>query len=133
MATGTAGTVARQYHTQQVHYLRKRISFATANVETDLGVIPAYATVIGGGVHVITADAAITLDVGFKGGHSTDDPNAYATALTVAAVGFIALDELAATTNIQQTQDHKVTYTVLTGADTFVGDLIVTYVVDNDG
>lgn len=132
MATGTAGTVARQYHTQQVHYLRKRITFATANVETDMGWLPAYSTVIGGGIHVITTDAAITVDVGFKGGHSTDDPNAYATLLSVANIGFIALDELAATSNIQQTQDHKVTYTVLTGADTFVGDLIVTYVVDND-
>ncbi len=78
-----------------------------------------------------TADSGITLDVGFKGGSSTDDPNGYATALTVAAVGHIALDELAATTNIQQTVDTTVTYTVSTGADTFVGDLIVTYVVDN--
>lgn len=131
MATGTAGTVARQYHTQQVHYLRKRITFATATVETDAGVIPAGATVIGGGIHVVTADSGITLDVGFKGGNSTDDPNAYGSALSVAAIGFIALDELAAVSNIQQTQDHKVTYTVSTGADTFVGDLIVTYVVNN--
>ena len=131
MATNTAGTVARQFQTQQVHYLRKRITFATAAVETDLGVIPAGATVIGGGIHVVTADSGITLDVGFKGGSSTDDPNAYATALTVAAIGFIALDELAAVSNIQQTVDTRVTYTVLTGADTFVGDLIVTYVVNN--
>ena len=131
MTTNTAGSTARQYETQQVHYLRRRISFATAAVETDLGVIPAGANVIGGGVHVVTGDAAITLDVGFKGGSSTDDPNAYATLLSVANVGFIALDELAATTNIVQTVDTRVTYTVLTGADTFVGDLIVTYVLNN--
>lgn len=132
MATGTLATVARRYHTQQVHYLRKRITFATATVETDLGVIPAGSIVIGGGVQVITADSGITLDVGFKGGNTTDDPNAYATALTVAGVGFIPLDELGATTSIEQTVDHKVTYTVSTGADTFVGDLVVTYVVNND-
>lgn len=132
MATGTAGTTARKFHTSQVHYLRKRITFATANVETNLGMIPAGASLVpGGGVHVITADSGITLDVGFKGGSTTDDPNAYATALTVAAVGFIALDELAATTNIQQTVDTMVTYTVSSGADTFVGDLVVAYVVDN--
>lgn len=132
MATGTAGTTARKFHTSQVHYLRKRITFATANVETNLGMIPAGASLVpGGGVHVITADSGITLDVGFKGGSTTDDPNGYATALTVAAVGFIALDELAATTNIQQTVDTMVTYTVSSGADTFVGDLIVAYVVDN--
>jgi hypothetical protein len=128
MATGTAGSTARQLYTQQVHFLRKRITFATATVETDLGEIPAGATVIGGGIHIVTADSGITLDVGFKDGSSTDDPNGYATALTVAGVGFIALDELAATTNIQQSVDTTVTYTVSTGADTFVGDLIVTYV-----
>jgi hypothetical protein len=133
MATNTAGTNARFYNTQQVHYLRKRISFATTGVETVMGYIPAGATVIGGGVHVITGDATETLDVGFLDGSSTDDPNAYASALDIAAVGFIALDELAATTNIQQTVDTKVTYTVSAGADTFVGDLIVTFVVDNDG
>jgi hypothetical protein len=131
MATNTAGTVARQFYTQQVHYLRKRITFATAAVETDLGVLPAGATVIGGGIHVVTGDAAITVDVGFRDGSSTDDPNGYATLLSVANVGFIALDELAATSNVQQTVDTMVTYTVLTGADTFVGDLIVTYVVNN--
>lgn len=131
MATNTPGTTARQFYTQQVHYLRKRITFATANVETVLGKIPAGATVIGGGVHVITGDSAITLDVGFKNGSSTDDPNAYGSALSVANVGFIALDELASTANIQQSVDADVTYTVLTGADTFVGDLIVTYVVNN--
>ena len=132
MATGTAGTVARKYHTSQVHYLRKRITFATATVETNLGIIPAGASLVpGGGIHVVTADSGITLDVGFKGGSTTDDPNGYATALTVAAVGFIALDELGATTNIQQSVDTTVTYTVSTGADTFVGDLIVAYVVDN--
>ena len=84
------------------------------------------------GLGVVTADAGITLDVGFKDGSSTDDPNGYATALTVAAVGFIPLDELGATTNVLQTEDTMVTYTVLTGADTFVGELVVTYVVDND-
>lgn len=131
MPTNTPATTARRLHTQQVHYLRERITFATATVETVLGMIPAGASVIGGGIHVITADSGITLDVGFLDGSSTNDPNAYATALTVAAVGFIPLDELGATTNIQQTKDTKVTYTVSTGADTFVGDLIVTYVVDN--
>lgn len=132
MATNTAGTVARDYQKQLVHYLRKRITFATANVETNMGMIPAGATVVGGGVHVVTGDAAITLDVGFKDGSSTNDPNAYGSALSVANIGFIALDELAATSNIQQTVDTMVTFTVLTGADTFVGDLIVTYVCDND-
>ncbi|MEN6548639.1 MAG: hypothetical protein ABFE07_21540, partial [Armatimonadia bacterium] len=64
-------------------------------------------------VHVVTAFADTgtdTLDVGFRDGSSTDDPDAYATLLTVSAVGYIALDELAATTNIRQTKDAIVTW-----------------------
>ena len=114
MATGTAGTVARQFHTAQVHYLRKKITYAVENTAITIGVIPAYASVIGGGVHVLTAfydTGTDTLDVGFRDGSSTDDPNAYATLLAIDAVGYIVLDELAATTNIMQTQDCIVTCT----------------------
>lgn len=132
MATNTPATTARQVHTQQTGYLRKRITFANTNTTVDVGQIPAGASVIGGGVHIVTADAAITLDVGFRAGNSTDDPNAYATALTVAGIGFIPLDELGATTNIQQTEDAIVTASLLTGSDTFVGDVIVLFIPNND-
>lgn len=138
MATGTAGTDARRYHTAQVHYLRKRITFAIENTEIVIGKIPAGASVIGGGVHIITAfndSGTDTLDVGFKDGSSTDDPNGYATLLDLSAVGFIALDELAATTNIQQTADTTVTC-VYNGqnnnASAGVADVMITFVVDND-
>lgn len=139
MATNTAGSNARFYETQQVHYLRKRITYAIENTEIVIGEIPAGATVIGGGVHVITAfsdTGTDTLDVGFKNGSSTDDPNAYATLLDLTAVGFIALDELAATSNVQQTADATVTC-IYNGqnnnADAGVADVIITFVVDNDG
>lgn len=136
MATGTAGTDARRYATAQVHYLRKRITFADEGTEITVGSIPAGASVIGGGVHIVTAfDDSATIDVGFKDGSSTDDPNAYATALTATAVGFIALDELGATTNIQQTEDHLVTATVNDGTGAVsagAADVIVQFVVDND-
>ena len=139
MDTGTLASTARYYHTQQVHYLRKRITFATENTEIILGEIPAGASVIGGGVHVITAfndSGTDTLDVGFKNGSSTDDPNAYATLLDLSAVGFIALDELAATTNIQQTADTTVTC-IYNGqnnnASAGVADVMITFIVDNDG
>lgn len=138
MATNTAGTTARRYETQQVHYLRKRITYAIENTVIDIGTIPAGASVIGGGVHVITAfndSGTDQLDVGFRDGSSTDDPNGYATLLDLSAVGFIALDELAATSNIQQTADAIVTCTYLgqnNNASAGVADVIVTYVVDND-
>ena len=112
MATGTAGSDARQFHTEQVHYLRKKITFAVENTEIVIGTIPAYASVIGGGVHILTAfddTGTDTLDVGFKGGSATDDPNGYATLLDLSAVGYIVLDELAATTNIISTNDVIVT------------------------
>ena len=137
MATNTAGSAARQYHTQQVHYLRKTVGFGDDDVEVTVGTIPAGASVIGGGVHVTTAfvGGSPVLDVGFKDGSSTDDPNAYATLLDISGVGYIVLDELAATTNIQQTVDHLVTATVSSGSTITAGaaDVIIMYVVDNDG
>jgi len=123
---------ARDTGYQTVHALRKRITFADSAVEKVVGVLPAYATVVGGGVHIITAFNAgttNTIDVGRS--TQTADDNCYATALTAGAVGFIALDELAATTNIQQTAECTViaTYDQTGGAATAgVADVIVLYV-----
>ena len=114
MTTNTAplSPPARAHSTQQVHYLRKKITYSVENTEIEIGTLPAYASVIGGGVHILTAfndSGTDTLDVGFKDGNSTDDPNAYATLLVIDAVGYIVLDELAATTNIIQTEECTVT------------------------
>jgi hypothetical protein len=68
------------------------------------------ALVVGGGAFVTTGfndSGTDTLIVGFIG--STTDDNAYATLLDISAVGYIVLDELAATTNIMQTVDATVT------------------------
>lgn len=137
MATNTAGSTARRIEQQQVHYLHKQITYAIENTEIIIGYIPANATVIGGGVHVVTAfndSGTDTLDVGFTGGSSTADPNAYATLLDLSAVGFIALDELAATTNIKQTVDTTVTC-IYNGqnnnASAGVAEVYVTYALAN--
>lgn len=97
------------------HVLVEKITYAKENTIVDVlaGKLPAYAAVVGGGVLVTTAFAdsgTDTLDVGFRDGSSTDDPDGYATLLTISAVGYIALDELAATTNIMQTKDAIVTW-----------------------
>lgn len=132
MATNTAGDTARELSFQAVHFLRKRITFADYGTVVTVGKIPAGASVVGGGVHVITAfnsSGTDLLDVGFIGSATDDD--AYATDLTMAAVGFIALDELAATTNIQGTVTHTVTATPaqsVADATTGVADVIVWYV-----
>lgn len=135
MATDTAGTTARQYHTQQVHYLRKRITFADFGTTVNVGVIPANSCVIGGGVHITTAfnsSGTDLLNVGFVG--STTDADGYATLLTLAAVGYIALDELAATTNIMQTVDTTVTCAPaqsVADATAGVAEVIVLYIPPN--
>jgi hypothetical protein len=135
MATNTAGSTARRLETQQVHYLHKQITFADLGTVVTVGYLPANASVIGGGVHVTTAfnsSGTDLLDVGFIG--STTDDDAYATDLTLAGVGFIALDELAATTNIKQTVDCTVTCTPaqsVADATAGVAEVYVTYVLAN--
>lgn len=114
MATGTAGNTAREYHTAQVHYLRRKITWdnPTNGTTFTLGVLPPRASVVGGGVHIITAfnsTSSEVLDVGYSVTGGTTDADAYATDLAIDAVGFIALDELAATTNIISTSAATVT------------------------
>jgi hypothetical protein len=109
------GKSAQDFGYQAVQTIVQRITYLTAltTVITDLQKkLPAYAHLVSGGVHVVTAfndSGTDTLDVGFRGGSSTDDPDGYATLLDLSAVGFIAFDELAAITNIMQTKDTFLT------------------------
>jgi hypothetical protein len=117
MATGTAGDFATHYASNQVHYLSKKFTLADALAEAavTIGELPPYASVIGGGVHVVTAfddSGTNTLIVGLADTYGvTANDDAFATALDLSAVGFIALDELAATTNIIQSTPARVTAT----------------------
>lgn len=128
--------VGRQLQAQVPHILRKRITYLDYGTTVTVGWIPAGASVIGGGVHVRTAfnsSGTDLIDVGFVG--STTVAAAYATQLTLAAVGYIPFDELGTTTNIQQSVDTRVTCAPAQGvADATAGsaDVIVLYVVDND-
>lgn len=133
--TGTlnAGVPARDYaDSGMVHCLRKRITYANNGTAVTVGKIPPGASIVGGGVHIITAfndSGTDLLDVGFVG--ATTDADAYATDLTLAAVGYLALDELGATTNIQGTVEHTVTATYAgqnSDATAGVADVIVFYV-----
>lgn len=105
-----SGVAAREIGYGVVQSLRKRITYLDNGTTITVGKLPPYSIVVGGGVHVVTAfndSGTDLLDVGFIG--ATTDADAYATILTLAAVGFIALDELAATTNIMGTVEHTVT------------------------
>lgn len=98
------------------HVIAQDFTYLTALttiVNDMLAKLPANASVVGGGVHVTTAfndSGTDTMDIGFRLGSSTDDDNAYATLLDLSAVGYIVLDELAATTNIKQTKETVVTF-----------------------
>lgn len=130
-----SGPSARNSGSQNVQILRKRITYLNTSAVT-IGKLPAGASVVGGGVHVITAfndSGTDVVDVGYIG--ATTVAAAYASALTVVAVGLIVLDELASTTNIQGTVEHTVT-AVYTGqnsnATAGVADVIILYVANND-
>lgn len=91
---------AREYHTAQVHYLRKAITYADNGTTVSLGWVPAGAEIIRAGVNVHTAfngNSSNVLDIGYRnGGNSeTDDTDEYATDLALGTAGVIVADELA--------------------------------------
>lgn len=132
----------QQYELNAVHYVREAISWDDGNtVTTSLGWVPEGANVIRGGVAVQTAFDSGTnnnLSIGFRNapGGETDDPNAYATAISLAAVGVIDTDEMAAVAALDLTLGAEITCLVeLTGTQATAGKAIVwmEYIVDNDG
>lgn len=93
MATGTAGTAAREYHTAQTHYLTKAITFADNGLTLDMGYVPAGAVVVRAGVVVSTAfngNSSNVLDIG-----TSADTDGFATDLALGTIGCIVADELA--------------------------------------
>lgn len=125
MATGTVGTVARQYHTSQVHYIRKNIAYTDgATAVVTVGVIPAGSVVIRGGVVVTTAFNAGTgnvLDIGTSG-----DDDGFATDIALGTIGVIVADEMATTNDANITSDTTITATLaLTGTAASAGAGVV--------
>lgn len=93
-------TVAREYHTSQVHYLRKSVVLAdlTSAAAAVIGTVPAGAIVTDAyAVVTVAFDSATTdlLDMG-----NADDPNGFMTAVSIATVGKKVADELATSNDI---------------------------------
>lgn len=93
---------AQQYHHNLLHFLRGTIAFgsATSGTAVSLGWIPAGAIVKDANATVTTAFDSGTsdlLDIGFRnaGDGTTDDPNEFATAVSIATAGQVQSDELA--------------------------------------
>lgn len=130
-------TNPRANTTQQLNYVRKRITFADFGKVVTVGYLPGGAVIVGGGVHIVqvfNSSGTDLLDVGFIG--ATTDPDAYATGLTLAAIGYLPLDELGAVTNIQQPDAFTVTCSpaqTVADATTGIADVVVFYACNNDG
>jgi len=138
MTTNTAGSVARQYHTQQIHYLRKTVGFADDGSEVTVGWIPEGALIMQpiSGAHVVTAfDAGSTNTLNIGADDGNDDPDEFMTLGALGTVGFVAADE-GATGLFRATADTEITATVvLTGTAATVGEaeIVIAYIPDNDG
>lgn len=68
MPTGTLGTAARKFHTDQVHYLSVPINGTLGAQTVTVGKIPAGASVIDAGFHVVVAlNGTGTVSLGIVG------------------------------------------------------------------
>lgn len=107
MATGTAGDAGQRYHTNQVHYFFKTVTYSTLAASTSSNRVkvwdlPPNHLILSGGVHVITGfddTNGDDLDVGVLGTdddlfHSGCDMNSEATT---------AFDDLAAANDFSAT------------------------------
>ena len=137
MATGTASTAARQFHTQQVHYLRKSLveTGTTANQSEvyTVGTIPAGSLILKAlsGVTVNVAYTAATNKLVNIGTTANDD--LYGTLLSVASIAFVPLDEavsMIVDTDTVITASHALTGTVGTAGR---AEVVIAYIPDNDG
>ena len=134
MATGTAGTAARDLQLQAVHYYRKAVAYNTTGIATGIkfGTLPAGAEIISTVVKVKVVFNAATTNVLTVG----------TTALGVDIVGTADVNEsaVASTTvltgnalTLAADTDIFVAYTQTgTPATTGSAIIIVTYVLNND-
>lgn len=133
MATNTAGTAARQYNMQMVHYLRKGFTFSDDGSTLTVGILPAGAQIIkpmsGVAVNVaFNAGTTNVLDIG-----TSADGDLLATDLALGTIAFVALDEAVTMT---VAADTTITATVdLTGtaASAGQGEIVICFIPDNDG
>jgi len=128
MATSLNNSIsAKELGYGLIQTIRKKITYLDYGTTVTVGKIPPNSIVHGGGVYIATAfnsSGTDLLDVGFIG--ATTDADGYATQLTLAAVGYIALDELATTTNIMGTVEHTITCAPAQGvADASAGEAYV--------
>lgn len=127
MTTNTAGSTARLYHTHQVHYLAKTITFADDGKTVVVGTIPSGAVILPGlcGVAVNVAfngGSTNTVDVGISG-----TLEKYSSDLALGTIGWIEQDVVteSSATRLDVTSDETILATVVSTASASAGSATV--------
>lgn len=127
-------TPARQYHSQQTHFLRKSITYSNIGSTLEIGVVPAGAIVINAGVIVSTAFNSGTTDVLDIG--TSADTDGFATAMTLRTIGRVPADELATSDDLGPYASDTTLKCVLsstgTAATAGAGEVYVEFIPDTD-
>jgi hypothetical protein len=135
MPTGTLGTDARRYQTNQEHYITAQVAFNTTGITTGIviGTLPASAIVTRWVVHVTTAFNAATTNVLEVGTNSATFNDIAATASTVAGTAGVKSGDAAGSTargRFAADTPVRAIYTQTgTAATTGAAEIIVFYVV----
>ena len=126
---------ARQYHTQQTHYLRKNVTFADDGTAVTVGVLPEGSVIVAAGAVVSTAfndSGTDLLDIGISGG----DVDGIAANIDISSVGLKA----GTVSGSDDLGPFSADVTVIAqfdgasgNADAGSAEVIVEYVADNDG
>lgn len=130
MATGTAGSKGKMYHTDQVHYLSAAVAYTDNGVAVTLGYLPPGAVVLEAGIVVTTvfnAGTTNTLNVG-----TSADDDGFASLIALGTKGRIVADDMATSDDLYSTSEATITATVVltgTAATTGAGTVYVTYIV----
>lgn len=133
MATNTAGTSARKFSLQAVHYLRKRITYLDDGKTVDIGTLP-------DGALILKPLSGVAVNVAFNGGSTntldigpSTDPgtNLWGTLLALGTIGFVPLDEVV---TLLVSGDTKVSAKVVSTATPSAGSgvIVIAYIPDND-
>ena len=131
---------AQQYHLNVVHVLRKNITFADMGDTVSLGWVPAGAVVSNAYIVVDTAfnsGTTATANMGFRnaGDGTSDDVDEFMTAVSVAAAGKAAADEIdASVADLYFPEGAELVVALAeTGATATAGNAfaVVEYTVDN--
>lgn len=131
MATGTAGTTARKFTTQQMHYLRADISFEQNG--GIVGVLPGGALLVRGTVYTHTGFNDTTADDIDIGTVASDDK--FADAIDMNSAGTTAFDSLTIGDMLLSVDTTVIwSYTSAATADGTAGSatIVIEFIPDND-